>query len=229
MTRVADEPALVLHARPYRETSAIVSLLTAHHGRVAVVARGVRGSRRGNVLQPFNRLRVSWSGRGSLQTLTGCDLTAHAWLAGTALASGFYVTELVNRLLAEHESAPEVFEGACWVLERLQAGDPPEVVLRVFEKLLLEALGYGLDFRHDAATGEQLALDGYYVLQADAGFVAATSGRGYSGAVLQDIAAARFQSRAARVAAKKIFRQALAPLLGPRPLASRRLLTRQRA
>lgn len=230
MTRVTDEAALVLHARPYRETSAIVSLLTAHHGRVAVVARGVRGGRRGNVLQPFNRVRVSWSGRSGLQTLTGFDLTQHAWLSGTALASGFYVLELVNRLLAEHESMPDVFAGACWALQRLQAGDPADVVLRVFEKLLLEALGYGLDFSRDAETGEPLQSDRDYVLRPDLGFVAALgSGRGYSGAVLDDIAAARFQSRAARVAAKKIFRQALGPLLGPRPLASRRLLTRQRA
>ncbi|MEQ8857828.1 MAG: DNA repair protein RecO [Pseudomonadales bacterium] len=230
MTRVADEAALVLHARPYRETSAIVSLLTAHHGRVALVARGVRGGKRGNVLQPFNRVRVSWSGRGSLQTMTGCELTEHAWLSGTALASGFYVIELINRLLAEHEGVPAVYGGACWTLQRLQTGDPPDVVLRVFEKLLLDALGYGLDFSRDAETGEPLRADADYVLHPEVGFVLAVgSARGYSGAVLADIDAARFQSRVARVAAKKIFRQALAPLLGSRPLASRRLLPGRQA
>ncbi len=229
MTRVVDEAALVLHARPYRETSAIVTLLTAHYGRIAVVARGARG-KRGSILQPFNRVRVSWSGKGSLQTLTGCELTGHAWLSGTPLASGFYVIELVNRLLAEHESAPDVYTASCWALERLEAGDPPDVVLRVFEKLLLDALGYGLDFSRDAETGEPLRADLEYVLHPESGFVAALGGaRGYSGAVLADIASARFQTRDARVAAKKIFRQALAPLLGSRPLASRRLLSRQRA
>lgn len=230
MTRVADEAALVLHARPYRETSAIVSLLTAGHGRIAVVARGARGNRRGNWLQPFNRVRASWSGRGGLATLTGCELTRHAWLVGNSLASGFYVAELVSRLLPEHESAPGIFTAACWVLERLEAGDAPEVVLRVFERRLLEELGYGLDFARDAETGAALQPDRSYVLHPGAGFVAAPmSGRGFSGGVLADIGAERYHSRAARVAARKIFRQSLSPLLGPRPLTSRRLLTGKRA
>lgn len=230
MTRVTDEAALVLHARPYRETSAIVNLLTAAHGRVGVVARGVRGGRRGNVLQPFNRVRVSWSGRSSLHTLTGCELTRHGWLTGNALASGFYVVELLTRLIPEHESVPGVFIAACWVLERLESGDAPEVVLRVFEKRLLEELGYGLDFFADAESGEALTEERHYEFHPERGFVAvAAEGRGYPGSVLADIGAARFETRAARIAAKKIFRQALRPLLGPRPLSSRRLLTRARA
>jgi DNA repair protein RecO (recombination protein O) len=229
MTRVTGEPALVLHARPYRETSAIVSLLTSSHGRLAVVARGVRGGKRGNVLQPFNRVRVSWSGRGSLQTLTGCELTRHAWLTGNGLAAGFYVLELVMRLLPERAGAPEIFAGACWALEHLEAGEPPlDVVLRRFERRLLEELGYGLDFARDAGSGAPICPDREYLLQPDAGFVlAGTAGKGYSGRVLGEIATDRYDSRAARVAAKKIFRQALRPLLGDRPLGSRRLLKRE--
>ncbi len=231
MTRVSGESALVLHTRPYRETSAIVSLLTSGHGRVAVVARGARGGRRGNVLQPFNRVRVGWSGRGSLHTLTACDLTRHAWLTGNALASGFYVVELLSRLLPEHEDVPAIYHAACWSLEHLEDADlPMDVVLRAFEKRLLEELGYGLDFLTDAASGEPIRVDGRYELQTERGFVA-TSGtdRGFAGAVLTDIAADRYQDRLTRVAARKIFRQMLRPLLGDRPLSSRRLLRRQRA
>lgn len=231
MTRVAGEPALVLHARPYRESSAIVSLLTCHHGRVPVVARGLRGSRRGNVLQPFNLVRVAWSGRGSLQTLTGCELTRHAWLTGNALAAGFYVTELITRLLPERESAPGIFAAADWALERLQAGAPAlDVVLRTFEKRLLEELGYGLDFSRDADSGAPVDTARSYLLHPDVGFVESPSlDRGYPGAVLESIAQDRYDTRACRVAARKIFRQALRPLLGERPLASRRLLSRRRA
>jgi DNA repair protein RecO (recombination protein O) len=231
MTRVNGEQALVLHARPYRETSAIVSLLTAAHGRVAVVARGVRGNKRGNVLQPFNRVRVNWTGRGSLYTLTGSELTRHAWLSGNPLAAGFYVLELVTRLLPEHETMPAVFAAACWALESLESGhEPADVVLREFEKLLLEELGYGLDFTRDADSGKPIDGDARYVLHADSGFVlSAGAGRGYSGRALLDIAASRYESRESRIAAKKIFRAALRPLLGARPLASRRLLTRRRA
>jgi len=231
MTRVAGEEALVLHARPYRESSAIVSLLTAGHGRVPVVARGVRGGKRGNVLQPFNVVRVGWSGRGSLATLTACELIRHAWMTGNALAAGFYVLELVTRLLPERESMPRVFAGACWALEHLQAGSPPaDVVLRVFERRLLEELGYGLDFTRDAESGEPIAADRTYALQPDSGFVATTPGPGgYAGIVLAEIGSDAYDSRAARVAARKIFRTALRPLLGDRPLSSRRLLRRGRA
>lgn len=219
-----------MHARPYRETSAIVSLLTVGHGRVAVVGRGVRGGKRGNLLQPFNRVRVSWTGRTGLQTLTGCELTQHGWLQGDALAAGFYVFELVTRLLPEHESVPRVFAGACWALERLETGDQPmDVVLRQFEKLLLDELGYGLDFRHDAETGDPLDPGSRYLLQRDAGFVTAAAGEyGYCGDLLLAIAAGDYGSREVRVAARRIFREALDPLLGPKPLTSRRLLTRTR-
>jgi DNA repair protein RecO (recombination protein O) len=227
MTRVAGEPALVLHARPYRESSAIVSLLTASHGRIAVVARGVRSGKRGNALQPFNRLRVSWSGRGTLYTLTGWELTRHAWLSGNALAAGFYLLEVLTRVLPEQEGAPAIFAGTCASLADLQTGEVPlDVALRRFEKLLLEELGYGIDFSRDADSGEPVRAEAEYTLHAEAGFV--RSVRGYPGAVLLDIAADRYDTRVARVAARKIFREALRPLLGPRPLASRRLLTRTR-
>jgi DNA repair protein RecO (recombination protein O) len=228
MIRVAGEPALVMHLRPYREASAIVSLLTASHGRVAAVARGVRNGKRGNALQPFNRLEVNWSGRGPLYTLTGWEATQHAWLPATALAPGFYLLELLTRVLPEQESASAVFAGTCATLDCLLAADEAQdVILRRFEKLLLEELGYGLDFSRDADSGEPLEPEGNYTLHVDSGFV--RSVRGYPGQVLLDIGAGCYESRHTRLAAKKIFRQALLPLLGSRPLASRRLLPRQRA
>jgi DNA repair protein RecO (recombination protein O) len=228
MTRVAGEPALVLHARPYRETSAIVSLLTAGHGRVAVVARGARSSKRGNAIQPFNRLRVSWSGRGALYTLTGWELTDHAWLSGTALAAGFYVFEVLTRVLPEQEGVPTIFAGTCAALAHLQ-GDavPIDVVLRRFEKMLLEELGYGIDFTREADTGERIDPDLTYALHAEVGFI--RSRRGFPGAALLDIAGDDYAGRAARIAARRIFRDALRPLIGPKPLSSRQLLIRNRA
>ncbi|MEQ8483384.1 MAG: DNA repair protein RecO [Pseudomonadales bacterium] len=230
MTRVSGEQALVLHVRPYRETSAIVSLLTAGHGRIAVVARGARGGRRGSVLQPFNQVRVGFSGRGGLFTLTGSELTRHAWLSGEALACAFYVAEVVSRVLTEHDSHPRLFAATCVTVDCLQQGTPPpDVALRRFERLLLEELGYGLDFSQDADSGAPIDPDRDYLLYPDSGFVATSTGRGYRGSVLADIAADRYESRAARVAARRIFALALKPLLGPRPLASRRLLTRRSA
>jgi DNA repair protein RecO (recombination protein O) len=226
MSRVVDEPALVLHVRPYRESSAIVTLVTLHHGRVAVVARGARG-RRGNPLQPFNRIRASWQGRGSLATLVGAEPEGHLWLTGDALTAGFYVLELINRLLGERESAPRIFAAACWTLECLRDGAPaPEVALRQFEYLLLEELGYGIEFIRDAGSGATIESGAHYWFEPGTGFVRAPaeSGGTYPGHALLAIAAADYSDRVARVVAKRISRRALAPLLGSKPLASRKLL-----
>lgn len=230
--RVTGEPAVILHVRPYRETSAIVSLLTLNHGRIALVGRGVRGGKKGSALQPFNRMTVGWVGRGSLGTLTGYEAECFASLQGTAVAAGFYVLELISRLVGEHESVPGIFAGTCWCLERLELGDRPvDVSLRCFEKLLLEELGYGLNFSRDAETGEAIDGEAHYLLSPETGFVRAprSSDQTVPGSVLAEIADESMGSKASRVAAKRLFRAALDPLLGPRPIASRRLLPGLRA
>ncbi|MFM8355807.1 MAG: DNA repair protein RecO [Gammaproteobacteria bacterium] len=230
MNRVLDEPALVLHVRPYRETSAIVSLLTPRHGRVAVVARGAR-TRRGSSLQPFNRIRAAWQGRGALATLTRAEPDAHVWLSGTALAAGLYVIELIDRLVGEREGAPRLYAGACWTLERLAEGVPDAaIVLRQFEQLLLAELGYAIDFERLAA-GEPIEPDRYYAFESGFGFVplAQASLASYPGHVLLAIAAGDYDSRLVRVSARRITRRALAALLGPRPLISRALLSERRS
>lgn len=223
----------MLHTRPYRETSLIVSIFTLHHGRIAAVAKGVRGRRRSNDLQPFNTMNLSWMGRGSMVTLTGYEALAHPWLKGDAMAAAFYVIELITRLTGEHDSLPRLYAAASWAIDSLSAGSPHmHVVLRNFEKRLLQELGYGLDFAHDASTGAVLVAHDNYLLDLESGFVAVgdRNGRGneaYTGAVLLDIGAEDFASAATRRAAKEIFRRALTSHLGPKPLTSRRLLFRE--
>ncbi len=227
VSRVSGEPGIVLHVRPYRETSAIVTLLTPHHGRVAGVARGIRGRRRGSPVQPFSSVVTGWSGRGGLVTLTGIEPLSQPWLKGEAMNAAFYVVELVTRLVAEGESAPRIFAALSWTLERLAAQDVDLVLaLRSFEKILLEELGYGLDFRHDASTGEPIEQDLIYELEVQRGFVPTQSAQGFSGVHLLEIAEENFDSVATRRAARKIFQLALGELLGPKPLTSRRLLLR---
>lgn len=219
-TRVVDEPAIVLHTRPYRETSLLISVLTRNHGRVALVGRGVRG-RRGRGIQPFNLLRVGWSGRTSLGTMTGCETERQYWFGGTSLASAFYLAELITRLVAEREAHPRLYAALAWALEHLD--QRPSLVLRSFEKILLEELGYGLDFQQDVG-GEPLLADRRYRLVADQGFE--PSGEGYPGDVLIRIGKGAFHERDVRQAARRLFGEALAVHLGPRPLLSRRLLIR---
>lgn len=230
-SRVSGEQGIVLHTRPYRESSLIVSIFTLHHGRIAAVARGVRGRRKSNDLQPFNTMNLNWMGRGAMVTLTGYEALVHPWLKGDAMAAAFYVAELVTRLAGEHDALPRLYAAVSWAIDSLSAGQPSmHVVLRSFEKLLMQELGYGLDFTHDASTGEVLRPERNYLLDLERGFVANVTGAesdGFAGRVLLDIAAEDFESIATRRAAKKIFRRALTPHLGPKPLVSRRLLFRE--
>ena len=228
----SDQPAIVLHARAYRETSLLVNLFTRDHGRVAVVARGRRNSKRGHGLQPFYEGCVSWRGRGSLMTLTRYDVVQGRWLTGNAVASAYYVAELLMRLTREWEPHERLFAGVRWVLQRIgesAAGIEIASSLRQFEKLLLDELGYGYDFTRDAASGADIDAAARYRLEAQSGFLATTENEGYSGRTLMDIARADYSGAETRSAARRLFRDALAAHLGPAPLVSRRLLRREPA
>ncbi len=222
MTRVADEPGIVLHTRPYRESSLIVSALTLDHGRVSVVAKGVRGRRRGRDLQPFAEGRLGWTGRTSLGTLTAFEVSEQHWFQGNRLASAFYLAELLTRLLGERESHPRLFAALHWALSTLD--QEPSRTLRSFEKVLLEELGYGLDFNTDLE-GRAIEDSVLYELFPVQGFAPAKAG--VRGALLKGIGQERFDDPAVRRAARTLFAQALTHHLGPKPLESRKLLVRE--
>ena len=227
MNSATDQPAIVLHARAYRETSLLVNLFTRDHGRVAVVARGRRNAKRGHGLQPFYEGCVSWRGRGSLMTLTRYDVVQGRWLTGNAVASAYYVAELVMRLTREWEPHGRLFAGVQWALRRIgEESATVEVAssLRQFEKLLLDELGYGYDFTRDAASGAAIDAAAWYRLEPESGFVGAPANEGYRGRTLIEIARADYVNPDTRRAARRLFRDAIAAHLGAAPLVSRRLL-----
>lgn len=226
MTRVFDEPLVLLHARPYRETSVIVSGFSLNHGKVSLLGRGMRRPRRGRLLQALSCYRVGWSGRSALLTLTEFEVELQPSLKGQELAAGFYVAELISRLVGDREPHPRLFAGTRWALENIPLD--VEFVLRRFEKLLLEELGYGLDFEQEAGGSEPIRPDRRYRFDPGAGFTAVDSPRGYPGGAIRAIGRDDLAGELERKLAKRIFRQALAAHLGPRPLASRRLLFAKR-
>jgi DNA repair protein RecO (recombination protein O) len=224
--RIADEPAYVLHARPYRETSAIVDLLTLGFGRVSAVARGVRSGRRGaQPPRPFSRLTVACSGRAQLLTLTSFDSLTHRWLTGDALYAGLYLNELLLRLLRDDDAHPVVFDGYERTLDSL--GADPEPALRCFERLLLKECGYEIAFDYDAATGAAINADACYRYEPDVGFQTVDENvdqrHVFAGATLKCIDRDDYRDADVRRAAKQIMRRALAPHLGDRPIGSRAL------
>src|SRR5882762_4733968 len=151
--RIDLTPGYLLHHRPWRDTSRILEVLTREHGRLTLFARGVRGpgAKLAPVLQPFQLLLLSWSGRGEAPQLTGAERAQHdPALPRECLLAAFYLNELLIRLTTRHDPLPELFDHYHGTLTELRAGAPLEPALRIFEQRLLEVLGYGLDLAAEA-------------------------------------------------------------------------------
>lgn len=178
--RVALAPAYILHHRPYRETGRIFEVLTREEGRLSVFARGVRGpkARLAAVLQPFALLLISYSGRGDAPSLTGAENAgAVSPLPPACLLSGFYLNELVLRLTTRHDPQPALFDAYHGAIHRLKEGAALAPTLRVFEKRLLEMLGYGVDLCAEAMSGRAIEPCEYYYFRPGEGLFAAEASR----------------------------------------------------
>ncbi|HMN44826.1 MAG TPA: DNA repair protein RecO [Povalibacter sp.] len=227
------QPAYVLHHRPYRDTSRILELFTRDHGRVTVFARGARGSsKKGassmSMLQPFNRLLVSWSAGAEAGTLTAVEFDGtYRLLQADRLVSGYYLNELLLKLFARHDAHADVFALYAHTLEVLKASGSPLAPLRVFEKRLLEALGYGLPLTHDVA-GVPIDADRAYRYRFEQGAIAASDvAEGpsiYSGAVLLALAAEALDDAQLCQAIRPLLRGALDRVLEGRELKSRQVM-----
>ncbi|AOH36599.1 DNA repair protein RecO [Luteimonas sp. JM171] len=170
--RYHAEPAFVLHARRWRETSLLVEVLTQNHGRIGLVARGVTGPRRHALraaLQPLQHIRLEAVQRGELAWLDGAEqIDSAPVLAGEATLAGFYLGELLLRLVPRQDPQPGLYALYRRTRDRLRAGEPLAWTLRRFERDLLEALGVGFDFGVDGA-GEPLDPAARYRIEPDHG------------------------------------------------------------
>lgn len=155
--RYDAEPAFVLHARPWRETSVLVEVLSAGHGRIGLLARGVQGPKRHVLraaLRPLQHVRIDAVQRGELAQLRAAEaIDAAPVLAGDALLAAFYLNELVLRLAPRHDPHPQLYATYALTRERLRDGEPLGWTLRRFERDLLDALGFGFAFDEDGDGG----------------------------------------------------------------------------
>jgi DNA repair protein RecO (recombination protein O) len=233
-SRIENESAWLLHYRPYRDTSRILDILSRDHGRLSLVARGSRtpGSRLAGILRPFLPLAVSWVMRTDLGTLTGADLRGRPIaLSGDALMSGYYINELLLKLLHRHDPQPEIFAAYERTVERLGSGREVPQVLRAFEVELLRLLGYGLILDHDTERRAPLKGDARYEYRIEQGPVEVSDGPGsmlFSGATLIAIRDGDFNSAEVLEAAGRLLRQVIAHHLGGRELRTRRVLVEMR-
>ncbi|KIQ97992.1 DNA repair protein RecO [Lysobacter sp. A03] len=232
--RLSDEPAFVLHARAWRETSLLVEVLSANHGRIGVVARGIRGARRHPLraaLQPLQSIRLDAVQQGELAQLRSAEaVDAAPRLIGDAMLAGFYINELTMRLTPRGEPQPDLFVAYAVTRERLRAEAPLAWTLRRFERDLLEGLGVGFDWSQDGE-GDPIDPAARYRVDPEQGPQRVLSDRGHgdriraaSGRGLLCLASDGMPDAEDLPGLRRVLRTVLAHHLGPRGLKSWEML-----
>lgn len=226
-----DEPAYVLHSYPFKETSLVVEVFTRNLGRLGLVARGARRPRSSlrGLLMAFQPLSLSWAGKAELRTLHRAEwLAGGPQLSGLSLMCGFYLNELLLKLLARedpHEGLYLAYEEA---LEAFRGAEPPAWALRRFEKRLLRELGYGMLLDRDVA-GDPIRRDANYAyllergpqLVSEPGPAATVE---LSGKTLLDMAADDYHDPLTLQQSRALMRLVLNHHLGGQVLHTRQLL-----
>lgn len=231
--RYLAEPAYVLHARRWRESSLLVELLSEHHGRLGLVARGVTGPKRHALraaLQPLQHIRFDAMQRGELAWLNSAEqLDSAPVLSGEATLAGFYLGELLLRLVPRQDPQSRIYALYGQARRRLGSDEPLAWTLRRFERDLLDALGVGFDFGVDG-DGEPLDPAGRYRIEAEYGprrvRELGPGGRaeGATGRGLLALAADRLPEPDDMAGLRRALREALAHQLGGRGLKSWELM-----
>jgi DNA repair protein RecO (recombination protein O) len=196
--RIADEPAFVLHRYDWSESSLILELLTRHFGRIAVVAKGAKkpSSNFRPVLLPLQPLDVAFGGDAEIRTLKSAEWGGGQVMpTGEALLSGYYLNELMMRLLARDDPHPALFDVYASAVRVLAMDDPHTLqpALRAFELLLLREVGFLPSLDMQTATLAPLGEEQRYALRPEGGLVEAheAEGRGsLTGAQWREVQAA---------------------------------------
>lgn len=225
------QSAFILHSYPFRETSLIVEIYSRDHGRVAMVARGARrpkSSLRG-ILLSFQPLLLSWTGKRELRTLIRAEWQGgYAPLRGQSLICGFYLNELLLKLLPRDDSHEQLFTIYEGTLAALGEGVDPFALLRRFELALLRELGYAVILDRDVERDEPVARERSYVYIVERGPVGGHStprnGVELSGQTLIDMQSGLFTSAVTQQQSKALMRALINHYLGNQVLHTRQLM-----
>jgi DNA repair protein RecO (recombination protein O) len=228
--RAEHEPGYVLHTYAYKETSLIVEAFTRRYGRVALLARGARRPRSAmrGILLSFHPLRLTWTASAELGTLIGAEWSGGVpSLAGRGLMCGFYVNELVLRMLPRDDAHEALFDFYIESLNDLSAGAEQGPALRRFEKRLLAELGYAPLLERDAAA-EPIDPERQYVYEPERGPVPANGSRSgdlvVSGRTLLDVAHDEYGRPETREEARSLMRALIGQRLHGQILHTRTVL-----
>lgn len=232
--RVDGQAAYVLHLHPYSETSLVVDVFTRDHGRVPLLARGARRPRSAmrGMLMSFQPLELGWFGGGEVKTLAKAEwLGGMPLLGGRCLLLGYYLNELLLKMLPREDAHGALFDAYAAALQALAAGSDDAPELRRFEKTLLKELGYGLTLEIDVESGRPVVADRQYafliergpVEKVGAGDTAPGEAPSLCGKTLLDMAADDYADPRTRIESRQLMRQLIAHHMGGKPLQSRRV------
>ena len=223
------QPVYVLHTYPFKETSLVVELFSQQFGRVAAVAKGARrphSAMRG-LLQSFQMLSGAWSGKNELKTLHSLDWSdGLTLLKGEALMCGFYMNELLLRLLPREDAHESLFAYYAAALQTLSIETDLANTLRRFELKLLQELGYAVPLLQDE-NDTPIEVDKTYRYEAEYGaceLAATKNGVQCRGKTLLDMARDDYRDAQTQSQSKQLMRYLLAHYLGDKPLHTRQLL-----
>ena len=225
--RIDGARSFLLHTHPYSETSLVLDVFSRDHGRLPILARGARRPRsalRGTLIG-FQLLELGWFGGGEVKTLAKAEWCGGApMLQGRCLLLGYYLNELLLKLLQREDAHPALFDSYEEAVRSLAGGavDAPE--LRRFEKALLKEIGYGLTLHQDA-DGEPVMRDQRYRYFVERGLIAVDGAEGFtlSGKTLLDMDLDDYSDPQTLSESKLLMRQLVAHQLGDKPLQSRRV------
>jgi len=230
--RVESEPGFILHTIPYRETSLLVDIFTLNHGRLRCVAKGFRKPNKKGIaktLFPYSEHHFQWQGRGELKTLTQADpIQAPVFLKQESLFVGLYINELLYKLLHQNDPHQSLYEFYRQLMTQQSTSEIQQPVLRRFEMLLLEELGYGLVLDSEAETGQAVSSEHLYYYIPDQGLKliqdqTADNLHAFSGADIMALCQGQLEQQSVLRAAKKLTRQVIDFYLGGKELNSREL------
>ncbi len=229
-TRQEEQLAFVLHTYPYRETSLIVEVFSRDFGRLPLMARGARRPKSAvrGLLLSFQPLALSWFGKAELRTLHRAEWQGgQPLLQGTALICGFYLNELLLKLLHRDDPHEQLFLHYQETLQELARRQDYAAILRRFEKNLLKELGYALMLEHDAESGAAIEPETHYHYVMERGPVrrkAGQSGVELRGKTLLDMAADDYADPATLQQSKALMRALINHYLGDEVLHTRQIL-----
>ena len=228
--RFENQDIYILHSYPFKESSLIVDIFSKNYGRISAVAKGARrphSSLRG-MLQSFQRLEANWSGSQELKTLNSIEWSSPLnTLKGDALVCGFYINELLLRLLPKEDPHEELFNYYDETIRELAQLESLDITLRQFELRLLKELGYEVMLSQDNES-KPIQLNQIYAYEAGSG-PTLNKKNGYaqmvSGQTLYDMAQNDFTRSETQKQSKQLMRYLIAFYLGDKPLNSKKLFS----